>query len=92
MNQLLCQAIQAKRRIRFEYHDKPRLVEPQAHGLGTTGKELLRGYQLQGGVQPEPLFEVGKIRRLELLDERFQQPGPHYKRNDSAMVEIFCQL
>ena len=92
MNELLAKAIRGRHRIRFEYHGKPRVVEPQAYGIGTKGTELLRGHQLEGGEQAEPLFDVAKIARLELLDERFHAPGPHYKRNDSAMVKIFCQL
>ena len=62
----------------------------QAHGY--RGTELLRAYQLEGGSQPEPLFDVSKISDLRLLDERFEKPGPNYKRDDSAMREIFAQL
>ena len=85
-------AIREKRRLRFTYHGTPRLVEPQCHGLGHRGTELLRAHQLGGGTQAEPLFDVSKISDLEILDERFQRPGPNYKRDDSAMREILCQL
>jgi len=85
-------AIREKRRLRFAYHDTVRLVEPQCHGIGHRGTELLRAHQLEGGTQAEPLFDVSKITQLELLDERFDKPGPNYKRNDSAMREIFSQL
>jgi predicted DNA-binding transcriptional regulator YafY len=85
-------AIRGKRRLRFSYHGTPRLVEPQCHGIGHRGTELLRAYQLQGGAQAEPLFDVSKISDLQVLDERFEQPGPNYKRDDSAMREIFAQL
>ncbi|HKZ11141.1 MAG TPA: WYL domain-containing protein [Rhodanobacteraceae bacterium] len=86
------QAIREKRRLRFTYHDVARLVEPQCHGIGHRGTELLRAYQLEGGAQSEPLFDVSKISNLQLLDERFEKPGPNYKRGDSAMREIFAQL
>ncbi|HWG67031.1 MAG TPA: WYL domain-containing protein [Rhodanobacteraceae bacterium] len=85
-------AIREKRRLRFTYHGVTRLVEPQCHGIGHRGTELLRAYQLQGGAQAEPLFDVSKISALQLLDERFEKPGPNYKRDDSAMREIFAQL
>ena len=85
-------AIREKRRLRFIYHDTLRLVEPQCHGIGHRGTELLRAYQLQGGIQAEPLFDVSKISGLQVLDERFEKPGPNYKRDDSAMQEIFAQL
>ena len=44
-------AIREKRRLRFSYHDVARLVEPQCHGIGHRGTELLRAYQLEGGTQ-----------------------------------------
>jgi predicted DNA-binding transcriptional regulator YafY len=89
---LIDRAIREKHRLRFVYHGVARLVEPQCHGIGRRGTELLRAYQLQGGTQPEPLFDVSKISDLQLLDERFEKPGPNYKRDDSAMREIFAQL
>jgi len=92
MNELFVWAIKHKQRLRFVYNRKPRLVEPQCYGIGTSGNELLRVHQLQGGKQREPLFTVSKIVDLELLDEVFDRPGPNYKRNDSAMKTIFAQL
>jgi predicted DNA-binding transcriptional regulator YafY len=85
-------AIREKRRLRFIYHGKVRIVEPQCHGIGHRGTELLRAYQIVGGPQAEPLFDASQIGGLELLDECFEKPGPNYKRNDSAMREIFSQL
>jgi predicted DNA-binding transcriptional regulator YafY len=85
-------AIREKRRLRFTYHGAARLVEPQCHGMGHRGTELLRAHQLEGGMQAEPLFDVSKITDLQLLDEHFEKPGPNYKRDDSAMREIFAQL
>ena len=49
-------------------------------------------YQLRGGREREPLFDVDKIESLTMLDESFEQPGPNFKRDDSAMVSIFAQL
>jgi predicted DNA-binding transcriptional regulator YafY len=92
MNAAIDGAIHDKRRLRFSYHGTMRLVEPQCHGLGNKGTELLRGHQLKGGSQREPLFDVSKISGLEVLDEHFDKPGPNYKKNDSAMVKIFSQL
>jgi hypothetical protein len=53
---------------------------------------LLRVHQIRGGEQREPLFDVSKMRDLVALDEHFMNPGPNYKRNDSAMKTIFAQL
>jgi hypothetical protein len=92
MNQVIVESIRARRRLRFTYNGTTRLAEPQCYGIGTKGTELLRVHQLQGGSQREPLFDVAKIRDLVALDEFFTRPGPNYKKNDSAMTTIFCQL
>jgi hypothetical protein len=92
MRDALIDAIAHRRRLRFVYHDKARLAEPQAYGIGTRGTELLRVHQLRGGSEREPLFDVAKIEALEVLDETFARPGPHYTRDDSALVTVFAQL
>ena len=92
MNPVIAQSIVEKRRLRFSYHGRTRLVEPQCYGVGHKGTELLRVHQIQGGTQREPLFDVSKIEDLVLLDQVFTRPGPNYKRDDSAMKTIYCQL
>ena len=92
MNEVLVRAIRQKRKLRFVYNRKRRLAEPQCYGIGTSGNELLRVHQLQGGPQREPLFTVSKIVDLEPLNDVFDRPGPNYKKNDSAMKTIFAQL
>jgi hypothetical protein len=92
MNEVLVRAIREKYQIRFLYHDKVRIAEPQCYGVGTKGHELLRVYQVKGGDQMEPLFEVAKMEGLALTDKRFTKPGPNYKRGDSAMKVIYAQL
>ena len=92
MDPRLLMAIEQRRRLRFLYNGKARLVEPQCYGIGNRGAELLRGHQLQGGQEREPLFAVARMADLQVLDEVFERPGPHYKENDSAMKTIFAQL
>jgi predicted DNA-binding transcriptional regulator YafY len=92
MNELIAAAILERRRLQFTYNGELRLVEPQCYGVGHTGTELLRAHQLRGGVTREPLFEVGKMRDLQVLGETFTRPGPNYRKNDSVMRAIFCQL
>jgi hypothetical protein len=91
-NQVLVRAIGQRRRLRFLYNGKARLVEPQCYGIGTKGTELLRVHQLRGGREREPLFDVSKISELEVLDQAFDRAGPNYKKDDSAMKAIFAQL
>lgn len=92
MNPILVEAIGSKRRLSFVYHGRPRIVEPQCYGIGAKGTELLRAHQIQGGQEPEPLFDVAQMEGLAMLDRHFTRPGPHYKKNDSAMKTIFAQL
>jgi hypothetical protein len=92
MNEIIVDSIRKMRRLRFTYHGRTRIAEPQCYGVGVKGTELLRVHQIQGGNQREPLFDVSKMEDLVTLDERFTKPGPNYKRNDSAMKIIFCEL
>ena len=85
-------AIRTRRRVRFTYNGRSRVAEPQCYGIGKRGTALLRVHQLEGGSQREPLFDVAKIDDLVVLDERFDRPGPNYRRDDSAMATIFAQL
>jgi hypothetical protein len=89
----LCIAIHDKRRISFVYHGRKRIGEPQCYGISTRDKESLRVFLIEGiSQQREPLFSVTGMEDLRVLDETFTRPGPNYKKNDSAMKFIFCQL
>jgi hypothetical protein len=92
MNTSIVQAIKMKQRMKFIYNGKMRYVEPQCYGIGTKDTELLRVHQLAGGSEREPLFTVSKIENLKFLDEFFTKPGPNYKKGDSAMKVIYCEL
>ena len=92
MHRALEQAIAQRRRLRMNYLGKARFVEPQCYGIGTRGTRLLRVYQPRGGSVREPLFDVAKIENLVTTAETFDRPGPNYRRGDSAMVTIFCEL
>ena len=92
VNTSIVQAIKTKQRMRFIYNGKVRYVEPQCYGIGTKDTELLRVHQLSGGGEREPLFNVSKIENLKFLDEFFTEPGPNYKKGDSAMKIIYGEL
>ncbi len=92
MNAAIVTALAERRRLAFTYNGRRRIVEPQCYGVGARGTELLRGHQRVGGAQQEPLFDVAKMEDVTVLPEHFERPGPHYKRNDSAMREIYAQL
>jgi hypothetical protein len=92
MGEVIAASIAAKRRLSFIYNGRRRLVEPQCLGLGARGNELLRGHQISGGTEAEPLFMVAKMSDVVVLDAHFSRPGPNYKKGDSAMTTIFAEL
>jgi hypothetical protein len=92
MNPIIVDAINSKQRISFTYNGRTRIAEPQCYGIGSKGTELLRVHQIEGGSQREPLFDVSRMDGLVVLDQHFTEPGPNYKKNDSAMKTIFAQL
>ena len=93
MNTLICNAIKNRQRLKFRYHDKTRVVEPQCYGIGTTGKELLRAYVVEGDVEKNnKLFVVSELSSIVLLNQFFKSPGPNYRKGDSAMKTIFKEL
>ena len=90
--QLITHAIERRHRLRIVYNGEERIAEPQCLGESNPGRVVLRAYQIRGGSRPEALLDVAKMTELEPLDEPFDKPGPHYKRNDSAMRRIISQL
>jgi predicted DNA-binding transcriptional regulator YafY len=77
IHNLILTAIHEKRLLRFSYHDKPRIVEPQDYGI-QKGIVNLFTYQTAGQSSSSRLpdwrkFAVLRMSSLELLDETF--PG-----------------
>lgn len=77
VHQLILTAIHEKRLLRFFYHDKIRIVEPQDYGI-QKGVVHLFTYQFAGesasGTLPDwRKFAVKSVSRVELLEKTF--PG-----------------
>lgn len=77
VHKLILTAIHERRLLRFRYHDKDRIVEPQDYGI-QKGTAYLFTFQTAGESGSSPLpdwrkFAVLSISGLELLDENF--PG-----------------
>ena len=98
MNRAICEAIRKKAVIQFKYGDgEVRIVEPQCHGISTTGKEVFRGFQTSGHSnsrqsRAEKLFEVSKISGLKETGKTFSRAGPHFNPHDQAMASVHCFL
>jgi hypothetical protein len=97
MNSIICSAIQQHNVLHFYYNGGFRFVEPFCYGLGTSGHELLRGYQISGysesqGLPPWRLFKVDEIQSLTIADSHFTIARPDYNPDDSAMQHIYCRF
>ena len=90
-------AIGDQREIEFVYDGLPRVVRPAAVGRhATTGRELLRGYQVDGVSKSNTLpawelYSLLKINNLVVTERLFEVP-PGYVRDDSHLGLIFGQL
>lgn len=75
MTQRVCDLVGQPFLVQFVYSGKPRTVVLATHGTHkTTGKNLVRGYQVGGatsnGTLPDwKFFEVSKIFSLEVTDQ-----------------------
>jgi hypothetical protein len=83
--------------LEFVYNDQPRIVEPQTYGISTAGLPILRGYQRGGGsssgyTKGLRLFEVTKMSRVRLTDERFAEARPEHNPSDTAMSKVIISL
>ena len=97
MNQIICDAIRNTCVLTFTYDGHYRIVEPHAHGLSRTGKEVIRCYQTGGTsrfhkVPGWRLMEVARIKSLTVTEEHFVGERDGYKRGDKGMSTIFCEL
>ena len=70
MNQQICAAIKSKHHLVFNFDGLPREIEPHAHGISSTGKEVVRGFQTAGQSSSGPLgwrlWDVAKMKSLRV--------------------------
>lgn len=98
MNNEICNAIENKNVIEFFYKGHKRIVEPHCYGTHkNTNNEIFRayqvgGYSLSGSVPDWRLYIVSEMSGLIITDIQFENPRHGYKKNDSEMSKIFCQL
>jgi|ERR1043166_4584893 hypothetical protein len=97
MKNIIVSSIKNKTVLSLTYKGIPRQVEPHAFGLGTSGNDLLRCYQIAGGHnsdQPHTwdLLIVAEISALSDTGVEFAGARPEYRRNDKAMAIIYEQL
>ena len=96
MDRQICDAIENKRLLAFNYDGLPREIEPHAHGISSKGNEVVRGYQTDGQSSSGPLgwrlWDAAKMESLRVCRSTFTNPHSDYRRNDSGMKSVHCQI
>lgn len=93
----ICEAIQARMLLEFDYDGHHRVVAPYCHGVTTRGVESLRAVQVggesrSGGFGYGKLWTVAKMTNFRTTGEPFAPDDPNYNPDDSAMAEIHCRV
>ena len=96
MDPLICEAIHFKHYLAFDYDGLPREIEPHAHGISSTGKEVVRGFQTAGksssGALGWRLWDVAKMESFSVSESTFVGTRPGYVKGDSHMHPVHCEL
>lgn len=97
MKNEICNAIKNKKLLEFNYDGCYRLIEPHTFGVSSKGKDTLAAYQIDGtslhGEVPDwKQFTISKIVDMIVLTKTFEKPRPGYKRGDSRMNSIYCEI
>jgi hypothetical protein len=94
---LICEAIQRRLLLEFDYDGLHRVVQPYVHGRSTVGREVLRAIQVGGQsrsarITSGKLWSVEKLTGLRLSEQGFVPDDPNYNPNDTAMETIHCRI
>jgi hypothetical protein len=89
----ICEAIAAQCVCRFQYNGTLRTVEIYCHGLGASGKELVRCYELIPNESPHKwkLFDVNRMIGFAITGERFTVRA-EYRPQDPAIPRVCCGI
>jgi len=93
---MIRQALAARRVLRFKYHGHARQVEPHALGRTTGGRLALLGWQVSGGSASEPppgwrTFVAAEIEELEILRQSFK-PRADYHPETTKLKPIEAEV
>ena len=97
MNLVICDAIRARRLLRFVYEGYERVVEPHLYGVNSAGHEALSGYLVRGWSASETApgwrtYLVDQMRDTAALADPFTGTREGYNPDDSRMIRIHCRL
>ncbi len=96
---LICDALERRRLLRFRYRDHvgATTVEPYVYGANTAGHLVLSAWLVSGATHdagPERwrLYLDSEMRAVEMLPDEFHANRPDYKPNDARFRLIRCQV
>jgi hypothetical protein len=96
MISIICEAISHRRVIQFYYDGELRIVEPHCHGITTAGNQGLRAYQIGGYSSSNKygwkMYDLGKSNNIVITPNSFPRARNGYKKGDSGMMQIYCEL
>lgn len=96
MKALIMSAIKEMKVLELTYKGHRRVVEPHAYGRDQDGDEIIRCYQVAGGSASGEttgwkVLKLSLIASLRITEKNFLIRSD-YRRNDSRMILIFCQV
>lgn len=91
------EALRSGKCLQLHYDGFTRTVEVHAVGYTRDGKEIMRAWQVRGGSQSGEspgwkLFRFDKTFSTSITDEDSKAPRPEYKRDDTHIARIICQV
>ena len=94
---IICDAVNNKQIIRFNYEGRIRIVEPHLVGQKSNNDIQLSAYQVGGTSEsrkrpPWRYYDLSGMTRLTLTGDTFDHPRPGYNRNDKNMTHIYCRI
>jgi WYL domain-containing protein len=97
MNVAFCDAIRARRLVRFAYGGYERVIEPHAYGITRDGHELLTGWLVSGWSASAPgqgwlTYRIDQISDAVATSQSFTAPRRRYRFNDPRLQAVYCQL
>jgi hypothetical protein len=92
-----CEALKSARILRLLYDGFFRNVEVHTVGITKDQNEIMRVWQVSGGIASgEPtgwkILRLDEATGAEITDEQSQAPRQGYMRGDKAMESIYCQV
>ena len=97
MNAHICDAVRARRLLRFVYDGYERVVEPHLHGINTQNHEMLSCWLVGGWSKSEAApgwrnYLVRDMADVHVLADGFDGPREGYNPDDDAFRQVFCRV